>query len=184
METRIEIPVSKTKTALLLIVPLCILILGPIIFLRPESFITSTFNDIEKIKVLGIVGGVVGLLLLTLILKKWLTKKTGFIIDKTGVTDLTNASYPGLIEWKDIKNVEGKKVGPIKLIILHIENPEKYINKAKKTSIRQMKKNLNIYGSPLLIVSSRLKIKSDDLIMQITNEFQKSKGHTSNNKTN
>ncbi len=99
----------------------------------------------------------------------------GFTIDKSGITDISNASYTGLVEWNDITKVEGKKVGPIKLIILHTDNPEKYINKAKKTSIRQMRKNLSFYGSPLLIVSSRLKIKYDELVVQITNEFERFK---------
>ncbi|PKP02339.1 MAG: hypothetical protein CVU11_12180 [Bacteroidetes bacterium HGW-Bacteroidetes-6] len=183
MNNRIKIPLSKTKTALLLIVPIFLLISGFLAILQPESFISPSFNDLGKIKLLGIAGGVVGLLLLILIIRKWLTRKTGFTIDKSGITDISNASYTGLVEWNDITKVEAKKVGPIKLIILHVNNPEKYINKAKKTSIRQMRKNLHFYGSPILIVSSRLKIKYDDLAALITNEFEKSKSATTQNKT-
>ena len=178
MNNRIEIPLSKTKTAFLLTVPLILIISGAIVILWPESFISPTFNDVEKIRLLGIAGGVIGLFLSILIIRKWLSKKTGFIIDKSGITDISNASYTGLVEWNDITKIEGKKVGPIKFIILHTNNPEKYINKAKKTSIRQMRKNLHFYGSPLLIVSSRLKIKYDELVVQITNEFEKSKRTT------
>jgi len=181
MTNRIEIPLSKTKTALLLIVPLFLLISGFLVFLWPESFISPTSNDLGKIRFQGIAGGVVGLLLSILIIRKWLTKKIGFTIDKSGITDISNASYTGLVEWNDITKIERKKVGPIKLIILHTNNPEKYINKAKKTSIRQMRKNLHFYGSPILIVSSRLKIKYDDLVVQITNEFEKSKSATTQN---
>ncbi len=175
MTNRIEIPLNKTKVALLLIVPLTLLITSLFSILWPESFISQTSNDLEKIKLSGIVGGCLGLLLSIFIIRKWLNKKTGFIIDKSGITDISNASYTGLIEWNDIKKVEGKKVGPIKLIILHINNPEKYINKAKKTSMPQMRKNLGFYGSPILIVSSRLKIKYDDLLALTTNEFEKLK---------
>lgn len=175
MTNRIEIPINKTKTSLLLIVPLFALILGPLIYLSPESFFSQSSSDFEKTRLVGMVAGVVGLIFSILIIKKWLNKTTGFIIDKSGITDVSNASYTGLIEWSDITKVEGKKVGPIKLIILHTGNPEKYINKAKKTSIRQMRKNLQFYGSPLMIVSTRLKIKFNDLLELIDNEFEKSK---------
>lgn len=127
---------------------------------------------------MGIVGGVIGLLLSILTTRKWFTRKIGFIIDKSGITDISNASYTDLIEWNDITKVEGKKIGPIKSIILHTNNPEKYINKAKKTSVRQMRKNVGFFGSPILIVSSRLKIKYGDLVKLITSEFEKAKRTT------
>lgn len=159
----------------LLIIPIILLILSSFSILKPEALISTTFNDSEKIKFIGIAGGIIGLLLSISIIIKWLTKNIGFVIDKSGITDGSNASYNGLVEWNDITKVEAKKVGPIKLIILHSNNPEKYINKAKKTSIRQLRKNLSFYGSPLLIVSSRLKIKYDDLFTLINSEFRKLK---------
>lgn len=173
MSQAIEIPISKGKTALLLIVPLTVLIVSPFSIVSPESFISPTSTDVEKIKMLGIGGLIVGVILTVLILRKWLTKKTGLTIDQSGITDFSNASYTGLVEWKDITGVEGKKVGPIKLIILHTNQPEKYINQAKKTAIRQLRKNHSFYGSPLMIVSTRLKIKYDDLLKLINSEFQK-----------
>ena len=183
MTNRIEIPISKSKVALLLIFPLILLISSPFIILWPESFTSPTANDLDKMRFIGIVDGVAGLFLSLLVIRKWLTKKTGFTIDESGITDVSNASYTGLVEWNDITKVEGKKVGPIQLIILHTDKPEKYINKAKKTSINQMRKNLSFYGSPLLIVPTRLKIKYDDLVVLITNEFEKKKRETMHNRT-
>lgn len=183
MTNIIEIPINKTKTALLLIVPLIALIFGPLLYLSPESFISQSSTVFEKTRLSGIVAGVAGLILSILVIRKWLSKKTGLTIDKSGITDISNASYTGLVEWKDITKIEGKKVGPIKLIILHTDNPEKYINKAKKISIQQMRKNLHFYSSPLLIVSTRLKIKYDNLLVLIKNEFEKSKRATTENKT-
>ena len=178
MTNRIEIPLSKSKTTLLLLVTLMLLIAGAVAFLSPESLLSPKNNEVGKIKFLGMACATVGLLLSIFIIKKWLTQKTGFTIDQAGITDISNASYTGLVEWNDITKIEGKKVGPIKLIIIHTNNPEKYINKAKKIAIRQMRKNLSFYGSPILIVSSRLKIKYDELLVQLTNEFEKSKSAT------
>lgn len=176
MTDQITIPFNKTKTALLLIVPLFLLISGIVAILSPASLASTTSDDLEKIKLLGMAGGAIGLLLSILTIRKWLIQKTGFTIDQSGITDLSNASYTGLVEWKDITKIEEKKVGPIKLIILHTNNPQKYINQAKKTAVRQMKKNQGFYGSPLLIVSSRLKISYENLATLLKKEFEKSKG--------
>lgn len=179
---RIEIPLSKRKASLLLIVPLILLISSPFSFLWPEWFGSSMPNDLEKTRFLGIAGGIVGLSLSIFIIRKWLTGKAGFIIDKSGITDVSSTTYTDLVEWEDITKVEGKKVGPLKFIILHTDKPEKYLNKAKKIARREMGKSLSFHGSPLLIVSSRLKIKYDDLLMLINSEFEKAKRTTLENK--
>ena len=132
MTNRIEIPINKTKVVLLLIVPLIALILGPLIYLSPESFISESSNDFEKTRILGMAAGVVGLILSVLVIRKWLSKKTGLTIDESGITDISNASYNGLVEWTDIRKVEGKKVGPIKLIILHTDKPKNILIRLKK----------------------------------------------------
>lgn len=176
MSNRVEIPINKLKTALLLIVPLIALIFGPLLFFLPELFTSQSEPIIEKTRYMGLAAGIVGLILLILIVRKWLSKKTGLIIDDSGIADYSNASYTDITEWSDIIKIEGKKVGPLKLIIVHVSNPEKYLNNAKKSAVRQMRKNLQFYNSPLLLVSTRLKIKYDDLLVQIQNEFEKIKG--------
>ncbi len=178
MTNKTEIPINKSKTALLLILPLLALIFGPLIYFSPETFFSESPDDLEKTRLSAMVVGIAGLILTIMIVRKWLSQKTGLTIDASGITDISNASYTGLIEWTDITSIEGKKVGPIKLIILHTNQPEKYINKAKKMAIRQMKKNLQFYNSPLLIVSSRLKMNYDDLLELIRTEFEKSKGQS------
>lgn len=170
--SRTEIPLSKTKVALLLLFPIIITIIGALLYFNPESLISAKDNDIEKMKIFGLAGAIIGLIGTILLVRKWFIKNTGFIIDQSGIKDLSNASYTGLVEWKDITKIEAKKVGPIKLIILHTNDPEKYINQAKKTAVRQLRKNLAFYGSPLMIVSTRLSIKYDDLVTLLNNEFR------------
>lgn len=175
MNPRIEIPISKTKTAMLLIAPIALLALSAFALLSPESLSAPNVNDIGKIKLLGITGGAIGLFLSLVVIKKWLSQQAGLIIDASGITDHSNASYTGLMEWQDITKIEGKKVGPLKIIILHTHNPEKYIDQAKKTSGHQLRKNLKFYGSPLLIVSSRLQTTYDELLGQVHTAFAKAK---------
>jgi hypothetical protein len=178
MNTKIEIPFSRLKAALPIIFLLIISFTGLLAFLSPETLIANTNENTDRIGIIGLATAGITLVLAIVFVFKWLTKKTGLIIDHNGITDISNASYTGLVEWNDITKIEGKKVGPIKLIILHTNNPEKYINQAKKTAIRQLRKNLSFYGSPLLIVSSRLNIKYEELFDTMTKAFNNSKNAT------
>ena len=56
------------------------------------------------------------------------------------------------------------------------DKPEKYINQAKATMRSSMSKAYKFQGSPLLVVSNRLKISHDELADVIKSEFEKNKG--------
>lgn len=107
-------------------------------------------------------------------------KEPGLIIDQYGITDNTNGTSTGLIEWEDIIGVEIKQVVSTKFIIIHTNQKEKYIDRAKNTIARKaMEMNNKIYGSPLTIISSSLKINFIDLENLIRSEFKKNKGYSS-----
>lgn len=183
MESKIEVPRSKTKSLIPIIFLLSVSVIGIMLFISPESYITNISKNTNYISTIGVVAAGISLILAIINIRKLFTQKTGLILNKEGITDNSNASFTQLIKWSDITKVEAKKSGPINLIIIHIDNPEKYISKAKKTSIRQMRKNLSLFGSPVLIVSSRLKIKFPDLKVLIMKEFEKAKQISSPNKT-
>lgn len=82
----------------------------------------------------------------------------------------------GLIEWKDINRIEKKQVMSTKFLILHTNNPEKYIRRAKNfISRRAVEMNVKTYGSPLSITSNSLKINFEDLETLITRELKNNK---------
>ncbi len=175
MSTKIEIPFSKTKTALPIIFLLFLGATGIYAYISPESFVSSAHENPEKTRLMGIAAGGIGLVLAIIFIRKWFINKTGLIIDENGITDVSNASYTELIEWNDITGIRRTKNGPIKSIVLLTDKPQKYLDKAKKTSRYTMQKVLRAHGSPFLLVSSRLKIKYDDLADLISTEFEKAK---------
>ena len=78
-----------------------------------------------------------------------------------GITDNSNATSIGLIEWDDITNIGTVQISSMKILMLETD---KYIERAKnRISKRAMKANHKIYGSPLSIISNSLKIKHGDL---------------------
>ena len=96
--------------------------------------------------------------------KKLFDKKVGLIIDSNGITDNSNASSVGLIEWNDITDIITKQVMSTKFLLINVANPEKYIEKAKSgMKTKLMRSNMKIYGTPLSITSNTLKYDFGEL---------------------
>ena len=130
----------------------------------------------ETIQIIGIVGivffGAIGIYGI----RKLFDKKAGLIIDKNGITDNSNATSIGLIEWNDILRIRTKEVMSTKFLLIDIENPEKYIKKAKnRIQAKLMKVNLNMYETPLSITSNTLKYDFGELEELIKTELKRNK---------
>ena len=172
MSGKIEIPLSKRKVIIALIGSGLFVIVGCLGAMKPEVFVSPIFRNPEVIRIIGIVGIIFFGLCLVFITRKLFDKKPGLIIDEYGITDNTNATSIGLIEWNDIIRVEKKQVMSTKFLILHTNNPEKYIQRAKNfISKRAVEMNSKTYGSPISITSNSLKINFEDLETLITREI-------------
>ncbi|WP_271764832.1 STM3941 family protein [Aquimarina algiphila] len=176
MKDKIEIELSKKKIFLLLIGALVFVILGVLFIMSPGLFASGFFRNSEIVRIIGIVAvGFFGLCL-GFAVKKLFDNKMGLIIDQNGITDHTNATSVGLIEWNDITGIETVQIASTKILMLLTDQPDKYIERAKNTlSKRALKANHKMYGSPLSITSNSLKIKYDDLEKLISSELKKRK---------
>jgi hypothetical protein len=178
LNNRIEIPLSKTKIFFLLMASLGFIAGGIWIATNPEKFIPNIFRiaDPETIRISGILGilffGVAGIYGI----KKLFDNRAGLIIDSNGITDNSNASSIGLIEWNDISEIRTKQVMSTKFILIDTINPEKYIGKAKNgIQARLMKANMNIYETPLSITSNTLQYDFGELEKLIQTQFKSNK---------
>ncbi len=179
MNNRIEIPLSKQKITFLIIASLAFVIAGILFVYQPGRFVSEytiryrMFNNPEMIRIIGIIAilffgaaGIYGI-------KKLFDKKVGLVIDENGITDNSNASSIGLIEWNDILEIKTEQVMSTKFLLIEVENPEKYIGKAKSgMKARLMKANMKMYGTPLSITSNTLKYDFNELEKLIQNKFE------------
>jgi len=139
--------------------------IGKFIYLTPEMIQIIGVIDILFFGAAGFYG-----------IKKMFDKKVGLIIDSNGITDNSNESSIGLIEWNDITEIRTKQVVSTKFLLIDIVNPEKYIGKAKnRIQARLMKANMNIYETPLSITSNTLKYDFGELEKLIQTEYKKNK---------
>ncbi|MFC4267313.1 STM3941 family protein [Polaribacter marinivivus] len=176
MEDKIEIEISSTKVLLLILGSLLFVILGILMILSPETYINPIFKNENIVRIVGYIGVLFFGLCLFFISKKGFKNNSGLIIDSQGITDNSNLSNIGLIEWNDIVGIETMEIASNKIILIQTEKPEKYIDRAKNRIAKKiMKANFNNYGSPISITSSALKIKFDDLEKVIKKEFDKHK---------
>ena len=179
MNDKIEIPLSKNKIILLTLGSFLFVIAGIWIFNNTTEFQNFPIRFMRNptvIKSVGIIGmlffgatGIYGI-------RKLFDKKVGLLIDKNGITDNSNASSIGLIEWNDISGIRRKQIMSTKFLLIDILNPEKYIGKAKSgIKAKLMRANMNMYETPLSITSNTLKYDFDKLEKLIQTEFEKNK---------
>ena len=179
MSKKIEIPLSKTK--------LYFVIGGSIIFVLLRIFLFSNASEFQNhtlrilrntvvIKSIGILGtlffGAIGIYGI----RKLFEKKAGLIIDENGITENSNASSIGLIEWNDISEIKTEQVMSTKFLLIKVKNPEKYIEKAKNgIKAKLMKTNMRMYGTPISIATNTLKYDFIALEKLIQTEFNMNK---------
>ncbi len=174
MNEKIEIPLSKIKIILLLIGALIFVVLGIFLIIEPSTFLTSRFKSENIISIVGIAAVSFFGLCFVLIVKKLFDNKVGLTIDENGIIDNSNSANIGLIEWQDITGVKTLQIASTKILILLTDKPDKYIDRAKNGMARKvMKTNHKMYGSPLSLVSTSLKIKFSDLERLVIEELEK-----------
>ena len=176
MNEKTEIQLSKTKILLLLIGAIAFVALGVLFAISPDEFQSTLFRNPGIIRAIGIASVAFFGLCLIFISKKLFDNKAGLIIDQNGITDNSNATSIGLIEWDDITNVETVQIASTKILIIKTDKPGKYIERATNgIAKRAMKANHKMYGSPVSIISNSLKIKYEDLERLLAEEFEKRK---------
>jgi hypothetical protein len=87
--------------------------------------------------------------------------------------DNSGAFAVGRIPWSDITGI--RVVAAIKgqrLIGIAVSDQKKYIDRGSKLSRLLLAANANAYGTPVLIASSGLKIRFDDLARKLTDAFE------------
>lgn len=160
---KIEIPISKTKISFLLIGALIFVILGVLFSLTPDKFTTMIFRSPQIIRIVGIVAvlffgaaGIYGL-------RKLFDKAVGLTIDDYGITDNSNASSVGLIDWSDILEIKTEQVMSTRFLLIFVDNPDEYLERANGFKRKLMKGNMKMYGTPLSITSNTLRYDFSDL---------------------
>lgn len=173
----VEIMQSKTKLMLLMLGMLAFIAIGTLFILTPETF-ALRFKRVgpQLIRIVGITGVIVFTPCFVIFVIRLFNKKVGLIMSPNGILDQSSNLDIGLIEWDDITEIGTVKIVSNKFIVLHTNQPEKYINRVTNRFTRQgLTSNYKSCGSPLLINSITLNIKHKQLEQLLVEQFEKNK---------
>jgi hypothetical protein len=175
-QQRVEITLNKSKITLLLVGALIFVSIGLWLVISPPSTKNTDWLNRSIIAIVGYSALIFFGLCAFYLVRKLLDKKPGLIIDDMGLVDNSSGLSVGQILWTDIENISVIEIHRQKLIMLHVTNPQHYID--RQTSIfkrKGMQFNNKLYGTPLSITSNGLKISFDKLLSLLTDKLRESR---------
>lgn len=166
---KVEIALSKKKISLIFIGALAFVALGAWFVMAPDTFARGPLRSAVMVMIVGIAALVFGGLIAFYAARKLADKKPGLIIDNTGITDNASAVAAGHILWADIDNLSVITVQKQSFILLHVLNPQEYIDKQQGVIKRKfMQMNFKMYGSPITLTANGLTITFDEMYRLIS----------------
>lgn len=173
----IEIKSSKTKLTLLLFGSLLFVFLGILFLSNPDKFSSAIFTSKTVIQIVGAMAILFFGLCLIILLKSFFTKKFNLIINEKGIIDNSSFVSVGMISWDDITSIKSINVLSTKFLIIHVKDPNKYLNNQGSMKRKMLQRTLSTYGTPISISSNTLAYNFDELekvVLQYYNEYKKS----------
>jgi hypothetical protein len=178
-ETVVEL--SKTKILLAFLGAAVFVAVGVYWLSLDEDSIRSQrgfgllFNNPTYVYAVGIMAivlfGFLGLLALT----KLFNRKPGLVFNNVGIVDNASSLSVGLIPWSDVVGWEIFEIQSQKLLIIKVNDPEKYFERGNS-----LKRSLNkggFDGNPIGISSITLKISFAELT-DLLDQYQRKYGNT------
>jgi hypothetical protein len=133
---------SKRKIALLLIGCILFVSLGILMILSPETFSSRRYgNPKEILFIVGSISTVFFTPFLFSILFKLLDNKPGLRITKDGVYENSGGAPIGFVEWNDVTEITSMGDQKNMIILIHVQNPNKYIDREPNIFKRWIMKN-------------------------------------------
>ena len=161
----IIIPKSNKKILLLILFSILFIIVGYWLFFEvadnPTNYSVRRYSPFT-IKAVSILGFILGALGLVTSFINLLNNKPALMINQNGIY-IYFATSVTLIEWKDITDITTESVKSTQFLLIHIKNPEAYIEKANKLSQVLLKNSLKMYGTPISISSVAMKYNFEEL---------------------
>ncbi len=157
-----EIPFSKKKSLLMLLGAIIFVAIGVWFAAYPPSNPPRLSPII--IQILGIVTLLFFGMGVIVCIKALITKKIGLTIDSSGILCDWGKASVGFVPWEDIVDVKDYYINGQGIIMIIVNNPQKYIDRQKNAFLRRTANmNYNLYGTPVQISTSLLKCDFDEL---------------------
>ncbi|AVM54317.1 STM3941 family protein [Capnocytophaga sp. oral taxon 864] len=159
----IEIFTSKKKNIFLLFLTIIFLAIGLFCFLNANGLSKDGKRNIVFIEAIGIIVVVFALTALFFIIKNLLNNQWVLAIDEKALYIRIQKYY--LIPWEEIIGFQELEIKGNKSILIQVRNPETLIANEKNFFVKKMmQRSQKMYGAPISITSSTMKISHKELV--------------------
>ena len=160
---RIEIFTSKKKNVFLLFLVIIFLAVGIFCFLNANELSNDGKRSIIFIEVISIIVVIFALIALVFIIKNLLNNQWVLTIDEKALHIRIQKYY--LIPWQEIIGFQELEIKGNKSILIQVKNPETLIANEKNFFVKEMMQwSQKMYGAPISIASSTMKISHKELV--------------------
>ena len=166
----IEIFTSKKKNIFLLFLTIIFLAIGLFCFLNANGLSKDGKRNIVFIETIGIIVVVFALTALFFIIKNLLNNQWVLAIDEKALHIRIQKYY--LIPWKEIIGFQELEIKGNKSVLIQVRNPETLIANEKNFFVKKMMQwSQKMYGAPISIASSTMKISHKELVSLLLVSF-------------
>ena len=167
---RIEIYTSKKKNIFLLFLTIIFFAMGLFCFLNANGLSKDGKRSIVFIEAIGIIVVVFALIALVFIIKNLLNNQWVLAIDEKALHIRIQKYY--LIPWQEIIGFQELEIKGNKSILIQVKNPETLIANEKNFFVKKMMQwSQKMYGAPISIASSTMKISHKKLVSLLLVSF-------------
>ena len=160
---RKEIFTSKKKNVFLLFLVIIFLAVGIFCFLNANELSNDGKRSIVFIEVISIIVVIFALIALFFIIKNLQNNQWVLAIDEKALHIRIQKYY--LIPWKEIIGFQELEIKGNKSILIQVRNPETLIANEKNFFVKKMMQwSQKMYGTPISIASSIMKISHKELV--------------------
>ncbi|TFF38862.1 STM3941 family protein [Mucilaginibacter psychrotolerans] len=172
----LEIPLNKSKIALMSIGSLAFVAAGVWFIIHP----TIRLFGNKPNPILGYGLGIAAIAFFGFcafyLIKKLFDTRPGLIVSEEGITDNCSSYTFGLIPWTDIAGIDVIEIGRQKLIMIPVHNPAEYMNRQSNAIMKKMAAiNYRQYQTPVSITANTLQYELEDLYTLLKGKLAESK---------
>lgn len=160
----IVVRASRNKTLLLLAPAIGVVALGLWLLLAEPEFIKdqSGYNNPLFIHGLGWTAVLFSGLGVLLAVWRLLSSKPGLILDKNGVKIFT-VGQETFLPWRDVTGLSIFKVRRNRMLVLHLRDPDEFIQSIGKPRRPLARASFKLCGSPIAVSSSTMALSFADM---------------------
>lgn len=94
-------------------------------------------------------------------------KRPGLLIGSDGLTDHSNITSVGFIPWSDIDRIEAMVVNRQPMLLVHVHNPQPYLERGSGMARTLRNANWRASGTPIVVAAHALAMRGDLLQAEV-----------------